>query len=164
MAVPAGPTCTPVGAAPGLAYTLTFLAFFAQAIEGLIRLPDWAGARGMALEAAGFGNAVLGLILLAAVVFGLGRTFQFSHRMQIVVAVVTAILIAVAGLLLVVSLATGSLVPGSVPALFGVLPLSAWLMRRLPLGPIEKARAGLLGSALMPGLTAAVLWIGGASG
>lgn len=160
----AGPTCSPVGAAPGLAYTLTFMAFFAQAIEGLIRLPGWAGARGIALEAAGFGNAVLGLILLAAIVFVLGRTFQVSRRTQIVVAVATAILIAAVGLHLVVSLVTGSLVPGSATALVGVLPLAAWLMVRLPLDPIEKARAGLLGSALMPCITGAVLWFGGALG
>jgi Protein of unknown function with HXXEE motif len=164
MAALAGPTCAPPGAAPGLAYTLTALAFFAHNIDEILRLPGWAGARGLTIEPAGFANAVLVLTMAAVVVFVAGRTLQFARPVQAVVAVAAGALLANVAAHLAASLVTTSVMPGLLTSVFLVLPSAAWLMIRLPLPASAKWRAGLAGAALMPVLAGGALWSAGGLG
>lgn len=159
MDEPAGPTCAPPGAAPGLAYTLAFLAFFAHGLTVIARLPDWAGARGVPLDTPSFANWMLALVLVAAVVFLVGRTLQFARPVQLVVAGATGALLSLAALTLTAALATLSLAPGLLTGLLLVVPSATWLLKRLPLSRAERSRAGLSGAVVMLVIAGAALWL-----
>ena len=156
-----GPTCTPPGAAPGAAYTLTVLAFFAHGIEEMLGLPGWAQAHGFALPAPAFASAALALLLAAAVVFLLGRTFPLTRPVQLVVGLASAALLANVASHVGASLVTRSLQPGLFTALLLVLPSAGWLFVRLPLPPPLRWRAGLGGALAMPAVSALALWLAG---
>lgn len=157
-----GPGCALPGAAPGLAYSLTFLAFLAHNIAELVSgLPGWAALRGVPVTPGQYANAVLGLTLVAAVLLLLGRTLPFTRPVQIAVAAGAGALIANAGSHLAGSLATRSVMPGLATALVLVLPGATWLIARLPLPRRTKVFAGLAGAAAMPLLAGAALRLAG---
>lgn len=158
---PDGPTCSPPGAAPGFAYTLTILAFVAHNVEEVIGLPGWAEAHGIALTPAHYANAVIYLALGVAVLLLAGRMLQFALPLQRVVAVATAALMANAVSHVVVSLVTWSLQPGVFTAVLLVLPSAAWLFARLPLARREKRLAGVAGVGAMPLVAGGALWLAG---
>jgi Protein of unknown function with HXXEE motif len=162
MAEADGPACAPPGAAPGLAYTFTMIAFWAYGLDTLIGLPDWAAARGIAI--AGFGNGVLLLMLAATLLFLLGRMVQFNRPVQSLVGAGCGALLASVAAHLGASLVTRSLVPGAVSGVVLVLPMAGWLLARLPLERRRKRMVGLAGAATFAaGLLAAIWLMAGAS-
>ncbi len=157
-----GSACAPPGAAPALAYTLTFFAFFAHNIAELVLgLPDWAAARGLPIGTAQFANAVAVLTLTAGLLLFIGRTRQFNRPVQIAVAALCGALLANVAAHGAVSLFTRSLLPGLLTAVVLVGPSASWLILRLPLDRRTKAIAGLLGAGAMPLFAGLALLIAG---
>ena len=157
-----GSACAPPGAAPALAYTLTFFAFFAHNIAELVLgLPDWAAARGLPIETGQFANAVAVLTLIAGIVLFIGRTRQFNRPVQIAVAALCGALLANVAAHMAASLFTWSLVPGLLTAVLLVGPTTARLILRLPLGRRTRIIAGLSGAAAMPLFAGFALLIAG---
>ncbi|MCB1338299.1 MAG: HXXEE domain-containing protein [Maritimibacter sp.] len=165
MSAPAhdGPTCAPPGAAPGLAYTLTALAFLAHNVEELLGLPDWAGAQAIVeIHRPGFANALAWVTLMALAILLIGRTMQFAIPAQRLVAVLAGALAFNVATHVLGSLATMSYMPGLGTAFALILPSVAWLMARLPLARREKLIAGLAGALAMPLVAFAALRLAGA--
>ncbi len=152
-----GACCTPPGAAPGRAYSLTALGFLVHSIEEMSGLPGWAALHGLAVSQSGFANAALWIALGVAALLLLGRTFQLVRAMQIVVAMVCGALLANVASHAVISLASLSYMPGLASALLFVLPPVLWLVLRLPLDRRETLLAGLGGAVLMPLVAAGAL-------
>ena len=154
--------CSPPGAAPGLAYSATFLAVCAHIVAGLVAgLPEWAAVRGLSLSAAHWANALAGLTLAAGVLLLVGRTRQFYRPAQIAVAALCGALIANTLAHVALSLFTWTVMPGLFTAVILVLPGAGWLVLRLPLSRRTRLRAGLAGAALLPVATGAALLLAG---
>ncbi len=152
-----GDCCTPAGAAPGRAYSLTALGFLVHSIEEMSGLPGWAAEHGLAVTQSGFANAALGIALGVAALLLLGRTFQLVRTVQIVVAMTCGALLANVASHALISLVTLSYMPGLASAFLFVLPPVLWLALRLPLSRRELLLTGLGGAALMPLVAAGAL-------
>lgn len=158
-------SCAPVGAAPGVAYTLAALAFFAHNVEEIAGLVAWRAAHPVGpfagllapVTQSQFANAVSWLTLAAFGAYLLGRGFKFNRPVQIGVAALAGGLVTNAASHAGLSLATGSLMPGTWTAMLAVAPLNLWLLARLPLARRTLWLAALAGGALMPVLAAAAL-------
>ena len=163
MALDADPSrrsCALPGAAPGIAYGLTFLAFLVHNISELVAdLPLWAAARGVPVTQAQYANAMAGLTVAAGVLLLVARAQPFARPLQILTAVLTGALLANVASHAVGSLVTATAMPGLWTALALVLPSAAWLLKRLPLTPRDKTLSGLAGALAMPLFAGAALLI-----
>ncbi|MCB1327958.1 MAG: HXXEE domain-containing protein [Maritimibacter sp.] len=152
--------CALPGAAPGLAYALTFLAFLVHNISELVEgLPGWAAARGVPVTQGQYANAIAILTLAAGVLLLIGRAVPFARPLQILTAVLTGALLANVVSHAVGSLVTATAMPGLWTALALVLPSAAWLLLRPPLTARDKTLSGLAGALAMPLFAGAALLI-----
>lgn len=161
QARPGCSACAPPGAAPGPAYTLTFLAVFAQNAALIHGLPAWAAAHGLRLAPAHLANALAGLTIAAAIMLLVGHTRQFNRPAQFAVASLCGALLATVAVLAAASLVSWSPVPGVFAALALVAPCAGWLVLRLPLDRRPRTIAAAAGAGAMPACVALALFLAG---